>query len=90
MTAKVVKLAEPAEPTIARVLDEFLAEPRARLRPQALRRYADVIHLLRGHRHRSQEGAKDWVEVSDLKSVFVPDSKSRRSKKAIALSREPG
>jgi hypothetical protein len=49
MTAKVVKLAEPAAPTIARVLDEFLAEQRARLRPQALRRYADVIHLLRGH-----------------------------------------
>jgi hypothetical protein len=29
MTAKVVKLAEPAEPTIARVLDEFLAEQEA-------------------------------------------------------------
>ncbi|MBZ0143129.1 MAG: hypothetical protein K8F56_06080 [Rhodocyclaceae bacterium] len=49
MTAAVVKLARPAELTIAQVLDEYLAEQRARLQPHALRRYADVLHLLRGH-----------------------------------------
>ena len=32
-------------------------------------------------RDRSEEGSKDWVEVSDLKSVFVRDGKNRRAKR---------
>lgn len=44
---RLVALARPAEPSIAQVLDEYLAEQRARLKPKAFGRYSSVIQLLR-------------------------------------------
>ncbi len=49
MNAKIVRLARPAERDINRVLQEFLAEQRARLRPKTLSRYETVLDLLRSH-----------------------------------------
>ncbi|MGH8674712.1 MAG: hypothetical protein ACREVG_10410, partial [Burkholderiales bacterium] len=46
---KIVKLARPADPSISRVLEEFLAEQRARLAPRTLAKYEDVLDLLRSH-----------------------------------------
>ncbi|MGB2986731.1 MAG: hypothetical protein WBE26_12710 [Phycisphaerae bacterium] len=47
MAAKIVKLAQPADPTIDQVLEEFLAEQRERLKPRTVSRYEDVLNLLR-------------------------------------------
>ena len=49
MGAKIVGLPRPAEPNIRRVLEEFLDEQRARLRPRTLARYEAVLDLLRSH-----------------------------------------
>jgi hypothetical protein len=49
MNAKVIELARPADPNISRVLEEFLAEQRARLAPRTLAKYEDVLDLLRHH-----------------------------------------
>jgi hypothetical protein len=49
MGAKIVKLPRPAEPNIRRVLEEFLDQQRARLRPRTLARYEAVLDLLRSH-----------------------------------------
>lgn len=49
MKTKVVKLARPAEPSISRVLEEFLEEQRARLAPRTLSQYEAVLDLLRSH-----------------------------------------
>ncbi len=49
MAAKIVKLAQPAAPTIDQVFEEFLAERRERLKPGTVSRYEDVINLLRHH-----------------------------------------
>lgn len=47
--AKFVKPARPAEPSISRVLEEFLDEQRARLRLRTLAKYEAVLDLLRNH-----------------------------------------
>lgn len=47
MSAKVVEMARPAEPSIAKVLDEFLAEQRLRLKSRTFSQYDSVIQLLR-------------------------------------------
>ncbi len=49
MAAKIVKLARPAEPSISRVLEEFLEEQRARLAPRTLSSYEAVLDLLQSH-----------------------------------------
>ena len=49
VSGKVVALARPAEPAIAKVFDEFLAEKRRELGAKTIRQYEDVVHLLRGH-----------------------------------------
>jgi hypothetical protein len=49
MKTKIVKLARPAEPSISRVLEEFLDEQRARLAPRTLAQYEAVLDLLRSH-----------------------------------------
>ncbi len=49
MAAKIVKLAQPADPTIDQVFEEFLAEQRDRLKPKTVSRYEDVLSLLRHH-----------------------------------------
>ena len=49
MAAKTVKLAQPADPTIDQVFEEFLAEQRERLKPRTVSRYEDVLNLLRHH-----------------------------------------
>jgi len=49
MTAKITKLARPADPTVDQVFEEFLAAQRARLAPRTFRNYDDVIELLRGY-----------------------------------------
>ena len=49
MTARIVKLAQPADPTIDQVFDEFLAEQRERLKPKTVSKYEDVVNLLRHH-----------------------------------------
>lgn len=49
MAAKVVKLAQPARPTIDQAFDEFLAEQHERLKPRTLSKYKDVLDLLRHH-----------------------------------------
>ena len=49
MGAKIVKLPWPAEPNIRRVLEEFLDQQRARLRPRTLARYEAVLDLLRSY-----------------------------------------
>ena len=49
MRAKIVKLPLPAERDINRVLQEFLADQRARLRPRTLAQYESVLELLRSH-----------------------------------------
>ncbi len=49
MAAKIVKLAQPADPTIDQVFEEFLAEQRDRLKPKTVSRYEDVLNLLRHH-----------------------------------------
>ena len=49
MAAKTVKLAQPADPTIDQVFEEFLAEQRERLKPRTISRYEDVLNLLRHH-----------------------------------------
>lgn len=47
MSAKIVKLAAPADPSIDEVLDQFLEEQCERLAPRTFRNYEDVVHLLR-------------------------------------------
>ena len=49
MTTRIVKLAQPADPTIDQVFEEFLAEQRDRLKPKTVSRYEDVLNLLRHH-----------------------------------------
>ncbi|HPW56132.1 MAG: hypothetical protein KA072_11480 [Thermoanaerobaculaceae bacterium] len=49
LSGKVVELARPAEPAIAKVFDEFLTEKRRELGAKTIRQYEDVICLLRGH-----------------------------------------
>lgn len=49
MAARIVKLAQPADPTIDQVFEEFLAEQRKRLAPKTVTRYGDVLSLLRHH-----------------------------------------
>ena len=49
MVAKIIKLAQPADPTIDQVFDEFLAQQRERLKPKTVSRYEDVLNLLRHH-----------------------------------------
>lgn len=49
MTAKALKLAQPADPTIDQVFEEFLAEQRKRLTPKTVARYENVLSLLRHH-----------------------------------------
>ena len=49
MAAKIVKPAEPADPTITQVFEEFLAGQRERLKPRTISRYEDVLNLLRHH-----------------------------------------
>lgn len=49
MGVKIVKLARPADPSISRVLEEFLEDQRGRLAPRTLAKYEDVLDLLRSH-----------------------------------------
>ena len=49
MAAKIVKLAQPANPTIDQVFDEFLAQQRERLKSGTVSKYEDVLNLLRHH-----------------------------------------
>ena len=49
MAARIVKLAQPADPTIDQVFDEFLAEQRKRLKPKTVSKYEDAVNLLRHH-----------------------------------------
>ncbi len=49
MAAKIVERARPAEPSIDRVLEEFLEEQRARLAARTLAQYEAVLDLLRMH-----------------------------------------
>ena len=49
MAEKTVKPAHPADPTIAQVFEEFLAEQRERLKSRTILRYGDVLNLLRHH-----------------------------------------
>ncbi len=49
MAAKIVKLAQPADPTIDQVFEEFLAEQRERLKPATISRYEGVLNMLRHH-----------------------------------------
>ncbi len=49
MSAEVVEMVRPAERSIAHVLDEFLAEIRQELSAKTIRKYEDVVHLLRAH-----------------------------------------
>ncbi len=49
MAVKIVKLAQPANPTIDQVFDEFLAQQRERLKSGTVSKYEDVLNLLRHH-----------------------------------------
>ncbi len=49
MTATIVKPAQPADPAIDQVFEEFLAQQRERLKPATVSRYEDVLNLLRHH-----------------------------------------
>lgn len=49
MDAKIVKLAGPAEPNIARVIEEFLEEQRTTLAPRTVAKHENVLYLLRSH-----------------------------------------
>lgn len=49
IAARPVKVARPANTTIAQVLDAFLADQKARLRPKTFERYEAVVQLLRMH-----------------------------------------
>ncbi len=49
MAVKIVKLVQPADPTIDQVFEEFLAEQHERLKPRTVSRYEDVLNLLRHH-----------------------------------------
>lgn len=61
----------PAEPTIAEVFDEFLADQARRLKPKTLARYESVIGLLRsyldgyGHEDLSQQESALFEEHYD-------------------------
>ena len=44
---KNIKLPQPAEKPIEAVLEEFLADQRARLKPKTLSKYQDVIRLFK-------------------------------------------
>lgn len=57
MSAKIVRFPRPAEPSIRRVLEDFLEAQRTRLAPRTLARYEAVLDLLRsylnGYAHES-------------------------------------
>jgi len=46
---KIVKLTRPADPSISRVLEEFLEDQRTRLVPRTLATYEAVLDLLQSH-----------------------------------------
>jgi hypothetical protein len=49
MDENVIRLPQPASPTIDEVFEAFLAEQRERLKPKTLKTYSSVIDLLRDH-----------------------------------------
>jgi hypothetical protein len=49
MGARIVRMARPAEPSIDRVLEEFLEEQCSRLARRSFSKYQDVVDLLRSH-----------------------------------------
>lgn len=49
MADKIARIAQPANPTIEQVFEEFLAEQQKRLKPKAFSKYEDVIDLLEHH-----------------------------------------
>lgn len=49
MNARIVELVQIADPTIDKVLDEFLGEQRRRLKPRTASLYEEVLHLLQRH-----------------------------------------
>ena len=65
MAARVVKLAQPASPTINQVFQEFLAEQRDRLTPRTLSKYQDVLDLMRHHLN-----GYAYENLSKAESVF--------------------
>ena len=62
MSAKIVRFPRPAEPSIRRVLEDFLEAQRTRLAPRTLARYEAVLDLLRsyldGYAHESLSAAE--------------------------------
>ena len=87
MAAKVVQLAQPANPAINQVFDEFLADQRGRLKPRTLSKYEDVLDLMRhhlnGHAYESLSKAESVLfdrhynaegdEHQEFCSLFGPD-----------------
>ncbi|MFQ5667370.1 MAG: hypothetical protein ACE5I7_13200 [Candidatus Binatia bacterium] len=78
MSAKIVGLVRPAEPSLDRALDEFLEEQRARLTPKTFAKYEDVLDLLRSHLNRYAYEGLSKAEAALFDRHFDAEGKEHR------------
>jgi len=78
MSAKIVRFPRPAEPSIRRVLEDFLEAQRTRLAPRTLARYEAVLDLLRSYLNGYAHESLSAPEAARFERSYNAEGKEHR------------
>ena len=78
MSAKITKLPQIASPSIDKVLEDFLADQRRRLKPKTVSKYESVVELLQHHLNGYAYDGLSKVEAALFDNYFNAEGEEHR------------